>query len=67
MTSTRNEKKYFTPPIDTDVVLPSLGNERISAGRFSSSEFMAREWTHLWRKVWNLGPRVEELQQAGDF
>ena len=67
MTSTRNEKKYFTPPIDPDVALPSLGNERISAGRFSSSEFMAREWTHLWRKVWNLGPRVEELQQAGDF
>ena len=65
--STDSEQKYFTPPIDDDAPLPDLGHERIDAARFSSREFMDREWTHLWRKVWNAGPRLEELEQPGDF
>lgn len=60
-------KKYFTPAIDPNTPLPSLGEERIASDRFSSPAFMAREWSLLWRKVWNPGPRVEELQQSGDF
>jgi hypothetical protein len=59
MSSVDSEQKYFTPPIDGNVPLPSIGEQRIDKGRFSSPEFMAREWTHLWRKVWNVGPRIE--------
>jgi phenylpropionate dioxygenase-like ring-hydroxylating dioxygenase large terminal subunit len=59
--------KYFTPPIDGTVPLPNIGEERISAERFSSLQFMSREWTHLWRKVWNAGPRREEINQPGDY
>ena len=65
--STDSEQKYFTPPIDGDAPLPDLGHERIDTARFSSREFMAKEWTHLWRRVWNAGPRLEELAQPGDF
>ena len=67
MSSGNDKQKYFTPPIDNDTPLPSLGEQRISKDRFSSGDFMAREWTHLWRKVWNVGPRAEELRQPGDF
>jgi phenylpropionate dioxygenase-like ring-hydroxylating dioxygenase large terminal subunit len=66
MTSSEHNK-YFTPPIDPDAPLPDIGQERISAARFSSPDFMAKEWTQLWRKVWNIGPRVEELKQVGDY
>ncbi len=59
--------KYFTPPIDPAAPLPDLGQGRIDSARFSSPEVMQREWTHLWRKVWNIGPRVEELESTGDY
>jgi phenylpropionate dioxygenase-like ring-hydroxylating dioxygenase large terminal subunit len=59
--------KYFTPAIDSTVPLPNIGQARISAERFSSPEFMDREWSHLWRRVWNPGPRVEEISQPGDY
>ena len=67
MSSADSEHKYFTPPIDGNVPLPSIGEQRIDKGRFSSPAFMAREWTHLWRKVWNVGPRIEELPNSGDY
>jgi phenylpropionate dioxygenase-like ring-hydroxylating dioxygenase large terminal subunit len=65
--SPSNKKKYFTPPIDSNTPLPSIGAERISSERFSSAEYMANEWTHVWRKVWNIGPRLEELKNPGDY
>lgn len=66
--STANSKdKYFTPPIDGNAPLPNIGQGRIEASRFSSADVMQREWSHLWRKVWNIGPRVEELKATGDY
>ncbi|MEH6589874.1 MAG: aromatic ring-hydroxylating dioxygenase subunit alpha [Halioglobus sp.] len=62
-----DKNKYFTPPIDPDAPLPDIGQGRISAERFKSKEFMGKEWSHLWRKVWNIGPRVEELKKTGDY
>ncbi len=56
-----------TPPVSPDAALPDLGTARISAERFISPEWMAREWSRLWRRVWNMGPRVSELPAAGDF
>lgn len=46
---------------------PDLGAGLISAERYYAPEFMRREWTHLWTKVWNLGIREGEIPEAGDF
>ncbi len=58
---------YRTPTIDRATPLPDIGDKRFSGERFFSRDFMDREWTHLWRRTWNMGPRVEELNRAGDY
>jgi phenylpropionate dioxygenase-like ring-hydroxylating dioxygenase large terminal subunit len=62
-----NDKRYFTPPIDSEKPLPNIGDGRISTQRFSSADYMDVEWTKLWRKVWNVGPRLEEFSKPGDY
>lgn len=58
---------YRTPGIDAAAPLPDIGTQRIETTRFSRPEFMQREWTQLWRKVWNIGPRLEEFSASGDY
>ncbi|ARN75680.1 aromatic ring-hydroxylating oxygenase subunit alpha [Oceanicoccus sagamiensis] len=60
-------KDYRTPSIDRDTPQPDIGDKRFSGERFHSTEFMQKEWSHLWRRVWNMGPRVEELKAVGDY
>lgn len=31
-----------------------------------STERAEQEWTHVWTKLWHMGPRLEELPEAGD-
>jgi phenylpropionate dioxygenase-like ring-hydroxylating dioxygenase large terminal subunit len=33
---------------------------------FWSKERAEKEWTHVWSKLWHMGPRVEELSESGD-
>lgn len=33
---------------------------------FWSKDRAEQEWTHMWSKLWHMGPRVEELPEAGD-
>jgi hypothetical protein len=28
---------------------------------------MQKEWSHLWCRVWNMGPRLEEFSAPGDY
>jgi phenylpropionate dioxygenase-like ring-hydroxylating dioxygenase large terminal subunit len=48
------------PPIDNglDVVHPS---------RYTSREFMEREWQHLWPRVWLLAGVVSDIPRPGDY
>lgn len=57
----------FTPDIDPSTALPDLGNGRIDNRRFAGEADTELEWRRLWRRVWNPGPREEELAAAGDF
>ncbi len=43
------------------------GTERLSGERYWSTEWMERERTQLWAKVWNWAGRVEQIPDAGDF
>lgn len=67
MTQENNNSIPFTPPIDPSKPNPNIGRDRITSDRFSSMHFMQQEWQKIWRKVWNMGPRIEQLANPGDF
>jgi phenylpropionate dioxygenase-like ring-hydroxylating dioxygenase large terminal subunit len=46
---------------------PGLGDAMISADRYTSREFMAREWDRIWTKVWLLGGRSVDIPEPGDY
>ena len=46
---------------------PDLGHAIIPAARYTSTDFMAREWAHIWSKVWLLGGISADLAEAGDY
>lgn len=56
----------MTPPISKEK-LPDLGSALISPARYYSRDWARAEWTHLWKKVWNLGVRESELPEPGDY
>lgn len=43
------------------------GVEPISPERYYSAEWMERERTELWAKVWNWAAREEDIPEAGDY
>ena len=44
-----------------------MGNEMIPADRYTSQEFMQKEWDTMWSKAWLIGCREEEIPEAGDY
>ena len=46
---------------------PDLGGELIPKERYTSTEFMQREWERMWTKVWLIGCREEEIPEPGDY
>jgi phenylpropionate dioxygenase-like ring-hydroxylating dioxygenase large terminal subunit len=45
----------------------ALRGDPITAERYFSREFALREWERMWTRVWHVGGRASELEQAGDF
>ena len=44
-----------------------LRGDPIPKERYFSKEFMDLEWEHLWRKIWHIAGREQQLEQPGDF
>ncbi|GGC37040.1 hypothetical protein GCM10011371_25570 [Novosphingobium marinum] len=44
-----------------------LGDEDIDFARYTSREFMEREFTHLWPRVWQWACREEHIPEPGDY
>ncbi len=44
-----------------------LGTELIPKERYTSVDFMDREWECIWTKVWLLGCREDQIPAPGDF
>ena len=40
---------------------PDLGSAMIPKERYTTVEFMEREWEHIWSKVWLLGCREDQI------
>ena len=46
---------------------PDVRAHSLSSERYTSSEFMAREWDSLWCRLWQIGCLESELALSGDF
>ncbi len=46
---------------------PDLGHAIIPAERYTSADFMAREWAMMWTRVWLLGGRSDDIKEPGDY
>jgi phenylpropionate dioxygenase-like ring-hydroxylating dioxygenase large terminal subunit len=45
---------------------PNFSTEMIPKERYTSREYMQREWEHMWTKVWLLGCREDDIPEPGD-
>ncbi len=46
---------------------PDLGHDFIPGERYTSTEFMQREWDRVWTKVWLMGAWEGDLRNPGDY
>lgn len=44
-----------------------LRGSPMSGERYYSKDFAEREWTHMWRRVWHIAGRENEIPEAGDY
>lgn len=44
-----------------------LRGDPITGDRYTSAEFMKREWDHMWSRIWHVAGRTAELEEAGDY
>ncbi|QXQ07613.1 aromatic ring-hydroxylating dioxygenase subunit alpha [Sphingosinicellaceae bacterium] len=63
----QSQGEYQATPFLPRKPIPDIGHERIDGERFHSPDFMAREWSHIWTKTWNIGCHVSELPDPGSF
>lgn len=54
-------------PTHPDAQLPHARGDAITGDRYWSKDFAAREWKHMWQKVWHVGGRTSQLEEPGDF
>ena len=60
--------KVDTHKLAIDGKEPSnLRGDPITNDRYFSKEFMAKEWEHMWTKVWLIAGREVQLKEAGDY
>lgn len=55
---------YPTSPL---AQTPQARGDAITGDRYWSREFADREWEHMWKRIWHVGGRVSQLEEAGDF
>lgn len=46
---------------------PELGTDLIPKERYTSAEFAALEWQHMWTQVWLMAGRESDLLEPGDY
>ncbi|MFT4825751.1 MAG: phenylpropionate dioxygenase-like ring-hydroxylating dioxygenase large terminal subunit, partial [Cryomorphaceae bacterium] len=40
---------------------------RVDKEQFTSAEFMALEWAHIWTRTWLFAGLISDLEDAGDY
>ncbi len=67
MGNAAKRSKPATFPVHPDARVPTARGDAITGERYWSKEFADREWEHMWKRVWHLGGRTAQFEQAGDF
>jgi phenylpropionate dioxygenase-like ring-hydroxylating dioxygenase large terminal subunit len=44
-----------------------LRGDPITGERYYSPEFARREWEHMWKRIWHVAGRSNQLEEAGDY
>lgn len=44
-----------------------LGDDPLPAARYTSPEFLRREYTSMWSRVWQMACREEDIPEPGDY
>ncbi|MCW1383041.1 aromatic ring-hydroxylating dioxygenase subunit alpha [Novosphingobium sp. KCTC 2891] len=65
MTTTADARPTY--PVHPGARVPAARGDAITGDRYWSKDFAAREWEHMWKKVWHVGGRVSQLEEPGDF
>jgi phenylpropionate dioxygenase-like ring-hydroxylating dioxygenase large terminal subunit len=45
----------------------NVRGDAITGERFYSREFMQKEWDHMWKRVWHVAGRENEIPEPGDY
>ncbi len=55
-------------PLTLDARDPrNLRGDPITGDRYWSKDFAQKEWEHLWKKIWHVAGRVNQLEEPGDY
>ena len=54
-------------PTHPSAMEPAARGDAITGDRYWCKDFANREWEHMWKKIWHVGGRVAQLEEAGDF
>ena len=44
-----------------------LRGDPITGDRYYSTDFMEREWDHMWTRIWHLGAHLADIPKPGDY
>lgn len=44
-----------------------LRGDKITGDRYWARQFMELEWEHMWTRVWQIGARLAEIPEPGDY
>jgi hypothetical protein len=45
----------------------NLRGDPISGDRYHSKDFARQEWEKLWKRIWHVAGRVNQLEEPGDY
>ena len=54
-------------PTHPDAQFPQARGDAITGDRYWCKDFARREWDKMWTRIWHVGGRAAQLEEAGDF
>lgn len=63
----RDGSSWTEPTVRDGGTSETLRGDAITGDRYWSREFMQKEWDSMWTRVWHIGARESEMEEAGDF
>ena len=49
------------------VAEPDFAEVKVTGNRYTSKDFMQKEWQHVWKKVWMIAGMAHDCEEPGDY